>query len=138
MAIFPHLRPHITVLDFSIFALSETLIPAIPESVTTLKVSTVVDPEDEVWSAFDQLASIETGVRTVVISIWTDDGVTASFSWATGLAALTDPEQAASDKAVITGRMLAYSVKLAHRGIEVVDGNGLAASVGLRSMRASS
>jgi hypothetical protein len=133
MAIFPHLRSHITVLDYSIVALSATLIPMLPKSVTTLKVSTGINPEDEAWSVFDELASNETGVKTVVISIWaTDDPGMASFSWAAGLAALTDPEQANSDIAVITGRMLAYSVKLANRGIEVVDGNGLAASVGLR------
>jgi hypothetical protein len=137
MAILPHLRPHISVLDYSIARLSPMLIPMLPKSVNTLKVSTAIDPEDDAWSALDQLASNETGVETVVINIWATEEGTVSFSWATGLAALTDPEQANSDIAVITGRMLAYSAKLASRGIKVVDNNGLAASVGLLSTRVS-
>jgi hypothetical protein len=130
----PHIPSCISLLDFSEVDLTKRVIPALPKSVTRLRVSVSSDPDDPLWDVLGRLAAKDTKLQLVYLTTWGSSGGATPFSWSTGLAGLTNYELPEWEVAIVTGRLLAHATVLSRKGIKMLDGEGRAASVCLSNI----
>jgi hypothetical protein len=131
-ALLPLLPSHVVEMNFIYGHCNAHTVSVLPPSVHTLRVAaTPGDVNDLVWGVLDHLATEQTYLQTICICIWTKFNTVVPFFWTRGLQAMKNPNDAISDLAIFTGRLLTHSSALSRKGIKIVDELGHTASMHL-------
>jgi hypothetical protein len=120
----PLLPSHITELNYTYTFCYADRVSLFPPSVHTLRLSATPSyVHDPLWGVLGHLANEHTYLRTISISIW-GAGDAVPFFWTEGLQAMKNPDDATSDLATFTGRLLTRSSELSGKGIKILDERG--------------